>query len=387
MNILFCRWESMCEPGIINALKNTSNNLIIYNEKFEHVDYDTSYLKKLSDYIYTIEKPDCLFSVNYIPIISRLCNILKITYISWVVDCPCHTLYSNTIVNECNQIFLFDKLQVEKFHPLNPGHIHHLPLGCDISLLDLPLSQKYHSQFDCDVSFIGSLYTERCEYDNFSDKLPDYVHGYVNALLTSQQNVFGYNFIEDSLSNDVLRIIYEASGYSTAPDYIEDISGLIADYILSYKCTSIERTNTLKKVSDKFQTDIYTLSDTNSIKNINNRGVADTGWMMPRIFKCSKINLNITLRSIKTGIPQRVFDILGSGGFLISNYQPELLDLFEPNVDLVMYESTNDLIEKIDFYLNHESERLSIAKHGQETVEKHHTYNQKVNHILNVSMQ
>lgn len=70
----------------------------------------------------------------------------------------------------------------------------------------------------------------------------------------------------------------------------------------------------------------------------------------------------MTLRSIKSGIPQRAFDIMGCGGLLMSNYQPELAEYFIPGEDLVLYDSVDDLIQKIDYYLSHEEERLQIAK-------------------------
>ena len=104
---------------------------------------------------------------------------------------------------------------------------------------------------------------------------------------------------------------------------------------------------------------------------------------MPKIFKCSKINLNMTLRSIKSGIPQRAFDIMGCGGFLLSNYQPELAEYFIPGEDLVLYDSVDDLIQKIDYYLSHEEERLQIAKNGYEKVKRYHTYDTRLTEILN----
>ena len=58
-------------------------------------------------------------------------------------------------------------------------------------------------------------------------------------------------------------------------------------------------------------------------------GGVDTLKEMPKVFRQSKINLNLSTRSIKTGIPQRVWDILGAGGFLITNYQNELNKYFE----------------------------------------------------------
>ncbi len=382
MKILFCTWKSICEPGLINACRKKSYEVFEFDEPCSSVDYDTVYMKKLANYISETGTPDCIFSINFIPVISRLCNRLNIMYISWTVDCPCLTLYSETLSFPCNEIFLFDRLQVEKFYSLNPGHIHHLPLGCDLDLLNLPISRKDKEQFNCDISFIGSLYTEKCKFDTVQPRLPEYMNGYIQGLLSAQQNVWGYNFIEDSITDSFAEEFRSFADWSTPPDYREDTIGIVADQYLGYKCTALERTATLQAVSNSFQTDIYTLSDTSALKSIHNRGPADSNWMMPRIFKCSKINLNITLRSIKSGIPQRVFDILGSGGFLITNYQPEIAEFFEDGVDLVMYDSTPDLLAKCEYYLAHDNERTSIARHGNETIQKHYSYDKRIDQIF-----
>ena len=40
-------------------------------------------------------------------------------------------------------------------------------------------------------------------------------------------------------------------------------------------------------------------------------------------------------------------DIMGSGGFLLTNYQEDFLDDFQPGEDLVFYESEDDFLDKI----------------------------------------
>ena len=103
---------------------------------------------------------------------------------------------------------------------------------------------------------------------------------------------------------------------------------------------------------------------------------------MPLVFKRSKINLNITLRSIRSGIPLRVFDIMGAGGFLLSNYQADFQDLFVPDEDFVYYESKEDLLRKVGYYLNHEDERKAIARNGHEKIAAKHTYRHRVKEML-----
>ena len=92
------------------------------------------------------------------------------------------------------------------------------------------------------------------------------------------------------------------------------------------------------------------------------------------VFKCSDINLNITVKCLQTGIPQRALDIMGCGGFLLSNYQEELLDVLVPDRDFVYYESFTDAFEKAKFYLEHEDLRKKIARSGYEQMKENYTF-------------
>ena len=60
-------------------------------------------------------------------------------------------------------------------------------------------------------------------------------------------------------------------------------------------------------------------------------------YEMPLVFKCSKINLNITLRSIRNGIPLRAMDIMGAGGFLLTNHQNDFAMHFVDGEDYVLF--------------------------------------------------
>lgn len=100
------------------------------------------------------------------------------------------------------------------------------------------------------------------------------------------------------------------------------------------------------------------------------------------MFRQSRINLNISRRGIKSGIPLRAFDIMGSRGFLLSNFQADFLDFFVPGEDFVYYESKEDFLEKVDYYLTHEDERQRIAENGYHKVAAGHTYRHRVREIL-----
>jgi spore maturation protein CgeB len=103
---------------------------------------------------------------------------------------------------------------------------------------------------------------------------------------------------------------------------------------------------------------------------------------MPKAFYLSKINLNITSRSIESGVPQRVWDILSVGGFCLTNYQPELEDYFEIGKDLDVYHNLEELDEKIAYYLKHDEERVRIAINGYKKMRKYHTTTERLKKAL-----
>ena len=65
---------------------------------------------------------------------------------------------------------------------------------------------------------------------------------------------------------------------------------------------------------------VYSWEKCDLLQNVNYMGSCDYYGQMTKVFKASSINLNITLKISQSGIPLRVMDILGAGGFLLSNY-------------------------------------------------------------------
>ena len=127
---------------------------------------------------------------------------------------------------------------------------------------------------------------------------------------------------------------------------------------------------------------VYAPEQDSDIKNVINCGTVDYVKEMPLVFKNSKINLNMTLRSIHTGIPLRAMDIMGCGGFLLTNYQQDFLEYFEPGIDYIYYSSKKELLYLTDYYLNHEEERKQIARNGYQKVKEGHTYTDRIKQLL-----
>ena len=100
MRILVCSWGNICETPLELTLSDMGHDIVVLKERIRNKDYDANYLKLLSDKLLD-DRYDCVFSINYIPIISRACNVCQIKYISWTVDSPWFQFHSDTISNNC----------------------------------------------------------------------------------------------------------------------------------------------------------------------------------------------------------------------------------------------------------------------------------------------
>ncbi|MDD3369562.1 MAG: glycosyltransferase [Lachnospiraceae bacterium] len=422
MEILMHRYGSICEPDIIQAFQ--ANNITVVEDTLEITQKNISSeerIRSLAEAILVHQKSGSpfafVFTVNFFPYISDICEKLHTLYFALSVDCPVAELFSNSIRNSCNRIFLFDQTQYTFFHDANPDGVFYLPLATNVDRWNNVISASDsvgQSKAYChDITFIGSLYREKSPLDAIclSDSVDDnngsktdinianqilsaYDHGFIRALLEAQSKVFGYNFLYDSLPDVIAQHIKTAAGNSfpQIPDAFTDPDKYFcADHYLAAALAVKEREETLARLSSLFDTHLYTASNTEILSakapKLHIHPPAATLTEMPLLFNHSKINLNITLRSIQSGLSQRIWDVLGCSGFLLSNYQAEIPEYFIPGEDLVLYESQTDLLEKCAYYLKHEDERQAIAANGYEKVKAMHTYQIRIAQLLQILSQ
>lgn len=388
MNILFYRYGSICEPDIIASFKHlgfriTEDTREVYNKQLLPSDCIKGLNELLKQNTYSF-----IFSINFFPSVSDVCNIWGIPYLCLIVDSPVLELFSTSLANPCNKIFLFDRQLYNDFHHINPDGIFHIPLATNVRdnyATATMASAADRTRFSSDISFIGSLYSEKCLYNQIT--LPEKMRGYVDGLIEAQLLVYGYNFIEECVTPELIEAFCKVRPeLINFPDSMKvNTKAVIAQHIISVKVAEQERLRYLKALSEHFNVDLYTGSDTYSMPLIHNRGFAKTNTEMPIIFHQSKINLNLTAKSIRSGLSLRIFDVLGCEGFLITNYQAELPEHFNIGEDLEAYTSLDDLMGKCEYYLSHDKERREIAHNGFEKVKKYHTYDIRLTQMLEIA--
>ena len=377
------RWKAYNYLDIIENFKKMGYEVEEYSQRLFSYDHDEEFEKNFSELL-DKEAYEFVFTVNYFAMISNMCQARGIPYIIWTCDNPLISMYHKSIFNDVNIVFTFDRTNFYEFKEMGLKHIYYLPLAVDADRIAYVLKNaKDLYMYENEVAFVGGLY-ERNSYDRLEKKLPDYLRGYFDAVMLIQSDLYGSSIVEEALTPDIMQEVESLFELEKHEDSFSDLELIFSTTTLGFKIAQIERKNALIELAKKADVSIYSNSDTEDLLGVTYKGGVEYWTEMPKVFYGSKINLNFTIPNIKSGIPLRVWDVLGSGGFLLTNFQAELPMYFKDGEDLITFYSREDCIEKTLFYLKHDEERKRIATHGLETVKKNHNYDIRMKEMMDI---
>ena len=366
MNILLIDTGSYMTGDILLTLRNTEHDVsdIFFSfkgkDKYNNPEFEQLFENTLNQN----KKFDVCFSTLIYPVIARLCFEHNIPYVVWSYDSPINLQTTEGLDYPTNHFYLFDRNEAARWNSKGFSCFKHLPLAVNANRLKQVC--KYDPDFSCDVSMMGKLYRSTLPYlKNHMDK---YCQGFIDGLINSQLNLYGSFLIDNALTDDIINKINDSLQKNNS-NFI-NVTKAQLSYSISTQITYIERISILRLLSSKCSTHLYTYTTSADeqalLKNVSIHGPIDYGFQMPNLFFSSKINLNATLKDIQSGICLRALDILGCGGFLLTNYQEEIAEHFVNEKEVVMYESIEDAVAKAEFYLKHDDLREKIALAGQE---------------------
>ena len=392
MHILMYRWKAYNYRDIEQTFLLLGHTVDNIEQELGSYDVSPEFERVIEEKIRGTHY-DMVFTVNYFPLISNVCERTGVKYVSWTCDNPLISMYHESVFHACNYIFTFDKTNYLEFRGMGVKHIWYLPLAVDTERMDAllgapeeagrwkaaqdPEMRKYRG----DVAFVGSLY-ERNSYDKIKNRLPEYLRGYFDAVMEAQLNISGANIVEPMLTTNILEQLQEYFQLEKSEGSFSDLGLIFQTTVLGFKIAEIERRRALIELSKHYKVNVYSNSDVSDLLRIQYCGSVDYWSEMPKVFRMSKINLNFTIPNIKSGIPLRIWDVLGCGGFLLTNYQAEIPYYFKEGEDLVCFDGLEDLCEKVGYYLEHEEERKRIAWNGYRKVREKHSYIERIRTIL-----
>ena len=205
--------------------------------------------------------------------------------------------------------------------------------------------KKEYEEYD--LCFIAS--------EKYADQLNDSVNTEVKPLLQCTDPEVFFEEKDDSLAEDIL---FVGSTREVYREIIKDV---------------------LKTGHD---VSVYGKGWENFIDEKYIKGVFVENAELHKHYSSCKILLNDHWQEMKDlDFPSnRLFDALACGTFVISDKIPSAETLFEDTI--VTYENADDLDKKLEYYLSHEDERKELAERGREIVLKNHTFDNRVETVL-----
>ncbi len=357
---------------------------------FEELGYcvlfiDLELTKKADEFLKKIDSfsPDFIFSLTANSKISKIIPD-PIPIINYELDkIMSEKFVDNHSFKKRDLIFTTYKKDVPVFLKIGAKNVYYLPFFFNAHNPNVDPNPSH------EVSFVGTIglsndfrwYIEKM--NKIADGNPKALHlleevvlPFFHQLLKKQKDALETNsfiipeLIDKSLKGEVLKIF---SAFNLHP--------LRSQLLLSKEAAFQQRCYFLNSI-DLLSS--WGNSDWSQLNWKNNRyqGPAELYKDTSNIYAQSKINLNIQRIYAQDGLSDRVFNVMMAGGFLLTDRNASIQELFIEDRHLVLFSSKQEMLEKINYYRIHPDKRDEIAMNGKKEVLANHSCLSRMRKIL-----
>ncbi len=368
MRVLFIGADSFFYHGVKRAFDRLDISYDVFEHIFINLEHDDMFCEilhsKLKDNAY-----DIVLSAGFFPLAANVCQTLGVRYYSWVYD-NMRTIGDMTpILNDCCEVFFFDRIQAEEY-AMAGVHAHYLPLAADTEVFEetinaLPCTNPAEDKKIADIYFADTYFAGETDdevYGRCSSMLEPYLRGYLEGIVNAQSKLYGAYIIPELVGDDLVEAVNTCCRKGNESSRMGRPE---LEYMLADETTRRER----QQIKSILEQHYNIVSKQYDMKN-------------SAVLANSRINLNATHKSIRSGITLNVLEIMACGGFVLTNYQDEIAEYLRPGEACVMYESMEDMYEKASFYLSHGTERKRIAAAGKELIRREFTFEKRIRQML-----
>jgi len=314
------------------------------------------------------DPPDLMVGFNGAPQVTDglfLCDVIDVPHAAILVDPPCY--YLGLLDSFHMEIYCDDAANIDWLGQLGYEKAQFLTQG-----VEPELSYDNHAPRDLDVIFFASFFDVESAKEewrrSFSGELCDLMEEAVQATL-----------LDESLT---LSSAFE-SRLQTQPELAQGIDIVKLYYLMSYVQKGIARIQLLENIHaipvhiwDRRWSDYF--GDKN--KNLIIHDAVDYQTSL-EITQRAKVVLCNSIRSVR-GCNERVLNALACGAVPFTNANPYFREHFKDERDLIMYTHQDAIEKKIDRCLKDEEYRQSIVKAGRALVMSKHTWDQRIQIIV-----
>lgn len=342
-----------------------------------HFDEKTPVGQLLASLISSIARfrPDFCLTINHLGFddegaVTELLHSIELPVASWFVDSPELIVkgFDNN-VSPFTALFVWDTASIAGMRQAGFEAVSYLPLATDPELFrPLPGGRAEVARLAASVGFIGNSMVERLK-DKLA-KVPTPLHPLADKLArrlgrqrTAQEDLFATLDITERRQLDRLGA-RERLAFETAVTW---------QATLLYRRACIEQLRGFGPVIHGDQ---------------GWRKLLDAGFILrpPLDYYCElsffynacSVNFNATNMQMATAVNQRLFDVPACGGFLITDHQQSLEELFTVGEEVITYRDLAEIPDLLRFYLDNPAARNKVAKRGRERILRQHTYRHRL---------
>lgn len=311
-------------------------------------------------------KPDFVLSINHIGFdqegtVGGLLAEIGLPVAVWYVDSPSFVLAGATVpCPELTSVFCWERAWIPELEGAGFDDVEYLPLATDPSIFRPRTGPARYP-----LSFVGaSMQHARKKWQK---KVPAGSQGLARAIgktMLEGERALPHAFLE--------RFAPKLTGKRR-----EDVLALA-----TWNATATYRTELLRALPPEA---LHLFGD-DGWRHLMPRaafhGSVDYGAALADVYGCSSISLNATSLQMPTAVNQRVFDVPASGGFVLTDHQSDLEELFDPGVNIVTYRSADELVALQERYRRDAVTRESILRAGRARVLDAHTFTHRIDRMI-----
>jgi len=308
-------------------------------------------------------KPDFILASNYAGMdtqgmFSRFLEDARIPYVSWFTDTPRMILYDRKVhASHYSVAATWERAYTKHFQDLGFEHIFYMPLATDPTIFNGAPMQTCPRG----LAFVGNSMTELAnEAWQKLEHLPEIIHAIRQAFADGLAT-------PDRFAQGIPAIIPHGLLKACSPSELRHI-----ELCLIYEATRRQRAEMALRL-DPYGLEVRGDPDWRYLVR-NAGGTVAYHNDLAAYYRTTAINLNSTSIQMRTAVNQRVFDCPAAGGFLITDDQADLADLFDLDSEIVTNATLEELENKVGYYLKHPEHRIPMIQRAQQRIISHHTH-------------
>ena len=322
-------------------------------------------------------KPDFFLTINHLGfdqegVLTSFFKSIEMPVASWYVDSPEIIVKAfDKNVSPYTSVFVWDKGYLNNVKSMGFDEVLYLPLATDEEVFRPIKKQKRVKGYECDVGFVGSSMVEPT--DRWMSMVKEGQHPMIDRLaekLHTSRRPF-----ETILTREDKDMV----GCLEAKERMDIEAAVIWKATLLYRLSCIRR---LKGFDVRVRGD----DGWKSLLNGDYRLGAPLHYYreLPLFYNACKINFNATSLQMMEAVNQRVFDVPACGGFILTDHQAAIEELFDVGKEVITFKDKDEIPGFAKYYLSNPAARETIAGKGRERVLKEHTYKNRIERIIRV---